>query len=277
MIFEGLSGFPITPLKNGEVNYTSLASIRDHIDQAGLDSISVLGSTGSFAYLSEQHRNRVMESWSKASTPWIAGVSAITTKEAIRYCNVARENGAQGVIANAFAYVPLNEGEIIKYFIEIADHSPLPLCVYDNPVTTGQKISDDVLRTLSAHENIKATKVFAQSNNNAQHLKLSAMNWRPGYAVDALCCDAMINGASTWYSTLAGTAPELVVPIVSAIKNKDYEKARELNSQNEALYQLMKAHSGYRLMHALANQRGWTCELPSPLILPDLVELSYFL
>ncbi|MFQ3207412.1 MAG: hypothetical protein ACI9IT_001569 [Glaciecola sp.] len=31
------------------------------------------------------------------------------------------------------------------------------------------------------------------------------------------------------------------------------------------------------MMHALANLRGWTCELPAPLLLPDIGDLSQFL
>lgn len=277
MIFEGLSGFPITPMHNGCVNFSSLSRIRDHLDLAGLDSIGVLGSTGSFAYLSEIERTRVMECWSKASTPWIAGVSATTTLEALRYCKIAQQNGAQGVIANAFAYVPLRSDELKTYFLEIAENSPLPLCVYDNPTTTGQTLSDSLLRELSAHPNIKATKVFAKPNNEAQHSILSAMNWYPGYAVDQLCCDAMISGASAWYSTLAGTIPELLVPVMSAIKAGNYDKARQLNSLAAPLFQLMKRHSGYRVMHVLANLRGWSCELPAPLSIQELGDLTAFI
>jgi 4-hydroxy-tetrahydrodipicolinate synthase len=277
MIFEGLSGFPITPINNGNVDFNVLCNIRNHIDQAGLDSIGVLGSTGSFAYLSELERTRVIECWGEAKTPWIAGVSATTTSEAIRYCHIAEKSGAQGVIANAFAYVPLHPEELKRYFLHIADYSPLPLCVYDNPVTTGQVLSEALLQELAAHPNIQAIKTFAKQDNESQHKVLSQLPLHTGYAVDAFCCEAMLGGASAWYSTLAGTMPELLVPVVSAIQLGDSRKARELNQLVLPLYELMQQHSGYRVMHALANLRGWTCELPAPLLLPDIGDLSQFL
>jgi 4-hydroxy-tetrahydrodipicolinate synthase len=277
MIFEGLSGFPITLMKNGSVDINLLSDIRDFIDNAGLDSIGVLGSTGSFAYLCYADRIKVMECWSHASTPWIAGISATTTVDAIKYAKVAQHNGAQGVIANAFAYVPLQPDELNTYFLEIADHSPLPLCVYDNPMTTGQTLSKQLISDLALHPNVQAIKVFAQHNNESQHHWLRKLSLRPGYAVDSYCCDAMIGGASAWYSTLAGTVPELLVPVMKAIKAGDHAKARELNETIKPLYQLMKQHSGYRVMHALANQRGWNCALPSPLSIPELGDLTRFL
>lgn len=277
MIFAGLSGFPITPLKNGEVNIPALCAIRDHLDKRGLDSVGVLGSTGGFAYLSDQQRIQVMECWEKLSTPWIAGISATATKDAIRFSKIAQQNGAQGVIANAFAYVPLTQEELKRYFLDIADQSPLPLCVYDNPVTTGQTLSDGLIEELANHENIHALKVFAKPDNTEQHRKLSSLNLAAGYAVDPNCCEAMISGASTWYSTLAGTLPELLVPVMRAIKAKDYDKARQLNNDIQPLYDLMKQYSGFRVMHALANQRGWHCELPKPLLMPELGDISQFI
>jgi 4-hydroxy-tetrahydrodipicolinate synthase len=277
MIFEGLSGFPITPINNGSVDIRVLCRIRDHIDKSGLDSIGVLGSTGSFAYLSEAERIKVMECWSHASTPWIAGISATTTSEAIKYAQIAQQNGAQGVIANAFAYVPLLQEELKTYFLEIADNSPLPLCIYDNPMTTGQTLSEQLINELAMHPNVQAVKVFAQQNNEAQHRRLSKLSIQPGYAVDTYCCDAMIGGASAWYSTLAGTVPELLVPVVQSIRANEFEQARKLNQAIKPLFEVMRQYSGFRVMHALANQRGWTCNLPSPLSIPDVGCLQQFI
>lgn len=268
--FTGLSGFAITPMCDGRVDFDVLVRIRDHLDQSGLDSIGVLGSTGSFAYLSEPERALVMECWSGIKTPWIAGVSATTTAEAIRGCKMAHRNGASGVIANAVSYVPLNTNELKDYFWQIAQHSPLPLCVYDNPPNTGQSLSLELLAELAAHPNIAAVKVFAQPDNAQQHQALSQLACAAGYAVDLHACEAMIGGGDAWYSTLAGTLPEALVPIMRAIRAGDFEQARKLNQALEPIYQLMRQHSGFRVVHAIANQRGWSCQLPAPLQMPSL-------
>ena len=278
-IFEGLSGFPITPLKNGRVDFEVLKQIRDHLDQSGLDSIGVLGSTGSFAYLSEPERALVMEAWSGIQTPWIAGVSATTTAEAIRHSKMAHRNGASGVIANAFSYVPLSVDELERYFLELAESSPLPLCIYDNPVNTGQSLSIDLLARLSAHANVHAIKAFAQADNHEQHEQLSQLRWKAGYAVDFNACEAMINGGSAWYSTLAGTLPEALVPIMRAIRSGDLAAARALDAQLHPVYEAMKSHSGFRVVHQIACQRGWTCQLPPPIQTPQKlnIDLSHWL
>ena len=265
MIFTGLSGFPITPLQNGRVDFEILRRIRDHLDGAGLDSIGVLGSTGSFAYLSEPERALVMECWSDIQTPWIAGVSATSTAESLRQAKIAARNGARGIIANAFSYIPLREHELERYFLEIADASPLPLCVYDNPVNTGQTLSLALLQRLAAHPNVQALKVFAQADNAEQHAQLAELSLAAGYAVDWNCCEAMIGGGAAWYSTLAGTRPEWLVPIMQAIKAGDHVTARALNAELEPVWGAMREQTGYRYVHHQANERGWVCEMPGPL------------
>lgn len=271
-IFTGLSGFPITPLRNGQIDFTTLTRIRDHLDQSGLDSIGVLGSTGSFAYLDESRRAAVMECWSAVKTPWIAGVSATTTAEAIRGCKVAHRNGASGVIANAHAYVPLSDAELEGYFLAIADASELPLCVYDNPINTGRALSIDVLARLSRHPNIQGAKVFADLEAHAQ---LSKMDWYDGYARDWDCPEVLIAGGQAWYSTLAGTVPEYCVPIMQAIRAGNHAHADQLTRAMQPVWELMQTHTGYRVVHGLANARGWTCQLPKPLTLPEVDWGSY--
>jgi 4-hydroxy-tetrahydrodipicolinate synthase len=269
-MFEGLLGFPITPMYNNEIDFDVLKRLIHDIDNSNLDGIGVLGSTGSFAYLNETQRCRVMECWSEAKTPWIAGISATTAEQAIRFSKLAKLNGAKGAIVSVMAYAPLNQAELTRYFLQIADRSPLPLCIYNNPVTTGYDLELPLLTRLSNHANVKSAKIFAKPDNKEQHKALSNLDWKAGYAVDAFCCEAMINGASAWYSTLAGTAPELLVPIAKAIKLQNYEQARQLNAQLHEVFRLMKQHSGYKLVHAIAQYKGWRCELPSPLIQPEI-------
>ena len=50
-IFTGLSTFPITPLHDDKVDEEAFASLITRLVVANVDSITVLGSTGSYAYL----------------------------------------------------------------------------------------------------------------------------------------------------------------------------------------------------------------------------------
>jgi Dihydrodipicolinate synthetase family len=58
----GLSAFPITPSDaNGRVDVSGLRHLLSRLTAATVDSIGLLGSTGSYAYLSREERRRAVE------------------------------------------------------------------------------------------------------------------------------------------------------------------------------------------------------------------------
>ena len=57
--FTGLSAFPLTPLRAGEVDESAFTALMQRLVAARVDSICVLGSTGNYAYLEPATRRRV--------------------------------------------------------------------------------------------------------------------------------------------------------------------------------------------------------------------------
>jgi len=60
-MFHGLSAFPLTPVKNEEIDEQSFERLILRLTEAGVDSLGVLGSTGNYMYLSQAERVRVVE------------------------------------------------------------------------------------------------------------------------------------------------------------------------------------------------------------------------
>ncbi len=61
-LFRGLSAFPITPAdERGRVDTEALASLLQRLEAAGVDSIGLLGSTGTHAYLTRAEWRRAIE------------------------------------------------------------------------------------------------------------------------------------------------------------------------------------------------------------------------
>src|SRR5215207_5596814 len=76
----GLSAFPITPSDaNGRVDVSGLRHLLSRLTAATVDSIGLLGSTGSYAYLSREERRRAVETAVEAvdgRCPILVGVGA---------------------------------------------------------------------------------------------------------------------------------------------------------------------------------------------------------
>jgi 4-hydroxy-tetrahydrodipicolinate synthase len=77
-MFTGLSAFPLTPLAHDAVDEPAFVRLIERLSEAKVDSITALGSTGSYAYLSSEERSRVARLAVEHSggTPVFIGIGA---------------------------------------------------------------------------------------------------------------------------------------------------------------------------------------------------------
>ncbi|MGM1331951.1 dihydrodipicolinate synthase family protein, partial [Klebsiella michiganensis] len=59
-MFTGLCAFPLTPLHQHSVDETAFARIVTRLAESAVDALGVLGSTGSYAWLSREQRMQVI-------------------------------------------------------------------------------------------------------------------------------------------------------------------------------------------------------------------------
>ncbi len=262
MLFHGLSAFPITPCDaDGRVDTGALSKLLKRIDTAGADSIGLLGSTGSYMYLSRAEKRRAIETASYClggSTPVIAGVGALRTDEAVALARDAQDAGAQGLLLAPVSYTPLGDDEVFAHFSAVAAATQLPLCIYNNPGTTHFSISQTLLSRLSAIPNIAAVKnpgLPAADIGAAHEAAVSAVpdGFSVGYSGDWLAADAILAGGATWYSVVAGTLPEPSVKLMRAAQAGNRPEVARINGLFEPLWALFRELSSYRTVHAIAN------------------------
>src|SRR3546814_4236100 len=85
-LLQGLSAFPITPAdEHGIVDTDALGGLVHRLGQAEVNSICVLGSTGTYAYLSRQERQRAIRAAldQAGTTPVMAGIGALRSDEVL--------------------------------------------------------------------------------------------------------------------------------------------------------------------------------------------------
>ena len=97
-LFQGLVAFPITPADaGGRVDAEALRALLGRLTDAGVDSIGLLGSTGSYPYLTREERRRAVEiavACVGGRAPILVGVGALRTDEAVRLGQDAAGAGA---------------------------------------------------------------------------------------------------------------------------------------------------------------------------------------
>ncbi|MDV2986418.1 UNVERIFIED_CONTAM: dihydrodipicolinate synthase family protein [Methylobacteriaceae bacterium AG10] len=282
--FTGLSAFPITPASSdGQVDTAALRALIAPLAAAGVDSIGLLGSTGTYAYLSRAERRRALDAALDAAggrVPVIVGIGALRTDEAVALAQDARAAGAAAGLLAAVSYTPLTDEEVFEHFCAVATGSGLPICIYDNPGTTHFRFTPSLVGRLAQIPGIRALKSPAPDPDTvAGHLdalrRAVPAEFRLGTSGDWNAAEALLAGGEAWYSVAAGLFPEACLAILRAAQAGEAARVRGLNARMGPLWDLFREFSSLRVMYAAAGHLGLCrADPPRPILpLPEPVRL----
>ena len=271
-IFRGLLAYPITPSRpDGSVDTEALGRLLTRIRDAGVDSVGLLGSTGTYAYLSRPERRRAIEAAVETlggRLPLIVGAGALRTDEAEALARDAEAAGADGLLLAPVSYTPLLAEEVFQHFRAVARASGLPICIYNNPSTTHFTFDAALIRRLSEVPGIVALKNPAPSpaDIGAEIEELRARlpaGFSIGYSGDWNCAAALLAGADAWHSVGAGLLPGPALELARAAQRGDRGEAERLDARFRPLWELFREFGSLRVVYAGAKILGLT-DLPPP-------------
>ena len=276
-IFQGLSAFPLTPTDaEGRVQADDLRRLLTRLVDAEVHSIGLLGSTGTFAYLDRDQRRRAIEiavAHVGGKVPILAGIGALRTDDTVRFGQDAKAAGADAVLVAPVSYLPLNDEDVFVHLETVAASVDLPLCIYNNPITTHFTFGPDLIGRLSRMPNVVAVKTPAPAAAAvADDLRALRAACRPGFAIgysmDRNAGEAVLAGGEAWYSVIGGTFPRIARRIVMAARAGDAAETRRLVAHLDPLWRLGAEVGSIRVMYAAANLLGLTDAQPPRPVLP---------
>ncbi len=164
MLLNGLFPPITTPFyPDGRVYHRKLEHNVDRYSRTPTQGIVVLGSTGEAILLSDEERREVLKTARDAASldkVLIAGTGVESAAETIRLTEYAASIGYDVAMVRTPHYYknqmkPLN---VATFYRAVADHSPLPVVIYNFPQATGYDIPVEVVVELSDHPNIIGIK-----------------------------------------------------------------------------------------------------------------------
>ncbi|CAM3573591.1 MULTISPECIES: dihydrodipicolinate synthase family protein [Halomonas] len=276
-MFTGLSAFPLTPMNEKGIKERELICLVEHLANAGVDSIGVLGSTGSYVYLSQEERARVaqLSVESAASVPVVVGIGALRTRDVLANAENAQKAGASGVLLAPVSYQKLTDNEVFDLYETVCRSLSVPLCVYDNPGTTHFEFSDELhgrIAQLSQVHSIKIPPVADEvevARARVERLrKLIPDGVTIGISGDAVAGVGLRAGCDAWYSVFGGLFPRQALAITGAAQKGDMQLIQTLSEALEPLWALYRDYGGsLRVAATIAEITGKASQpcLPQPL------------
>jgi 4-hydroxy-tetrahydrodipicolinate synthase len=276
-IFRGLSAFPLTPAdSDGVVDTESFAIMLDRLVAEGVDSITVLGSTGTYAYLDRRQRTRALaaaEETIAGRVPLIVGVGALRTLWVCELAGEAERLGADGLLLPPVSYTPLTQNEVFTHFQTAASATALPICIYNNPTTTHFTFSTELVSRLSGLSHVEAIKMPLPAHGDFGReigvLRSTCSDELViGYSGDWGAHAALLAGADAWYSVVAGLLPAAALRLTRTAMAGEREAAQAANAVFQPLWSLFRTHGSLRVMYLIAEQLGLRPGLPPTPIQP---------
>lgn len=284
-IFHGLSAFPITPADEaGIVDTDALSRLLERLVSASVQSIGLLGSTGTYAFLSRHERQRATEAAASrvaGRTPLIVGVAALRTSEAILLAKDAKDAGADALLMAPMSYTPLTQEEVYQHYLAVAAATDLPFCIYNNPGTTNFKFSYQLIERLAKIDTIQAIKMplpvggaSAGASDDDFKLEISTLrqlvpdDFSIGYSGDWGCPKAMQAGADGWFSVVAGILPEETLKLANAAVSGNVENAGNIEAAFKPMWELFQEFGSLRVVYMIADLISLTDAKPPLPILP---------
>ena len=245
-----------TPTRDdGEtVDEKALLDIIDHQIEHGVDGVCVFGSTGgngSFTDAEMMKATRAAAKHAAGKIAVIAGTGARTTSACIALSKNAQDAGCDGIMVLPVSYWPLTTDEVFDHYERVAASVTIPICVYNNPWTTGVDMKPDFLARLAALDNVSCIKESTGDLSRISAIRLltkDQITLIAGWESTSL--QAFMAGATGWAPVCTNFVPrEAMAFFRAAVHERDAVEARLLWDHLFPLCDIICAKSHIRVAH----------------------------
>lgn len=268
---ERLSGvFPpmVTPFKDDEILYDGLIDNVKKMNKTGLTGYFVLGTNGEFKSLKVEERLKVLETvveYAADDKVMMAGTAAESTKETIDITLEAAKIGVSQVslLMPHFFKKLIDDDVLTNYIVEVADASPVPVVLYNNPsVAAGVLISSEVVKRVASHPNVIGMKDSSRGNYKDYIAAAEGEDFYLMAGSASFFYEALKAGAVGGVLSLANVFPDVCVKLYNLYKEGKMEEASELNEEIVALNGKVSGFGGVAAVKGAMDIVGYTGGTP---------------
>ena len=211
------------------VDFDRYAEHCDWLIANGCRGVGPNGSLGEYSSLTDDERRRVVQVAVEAVAGRgivVAGVHAPGWHQALRWAELAAEDGADGVLALPPTLYRASDAQVIDHYTHIAA-AGLPIMVYNNPFDTKVDLVPRLVAELAAIDEVVAVKEFSGDVRRAFEIA-ERCDIDVIAGADDVLFELMIDGAVGWFAGFPNAFPAESVALYRHLAAGRYAEAREL-------------------------------------------------
>ncbi|WP_336977862.1 4-hydroxy-tetrahydrodipicolinate synthase [Altererythrobacter fulvus] len=245
-MFSGSIPALVTPFRDGSFDEEGFRRLVDWQIENGSSALVPCGTTGEASTLSNAEHHRVIEvcvEQAAGRVPVIAGCGSNDTKNALLHMNFSKKCGVKAGLCVAPYYNRPSQAGLIAHYSYLAEHSDLPIILYNVP---GRTVTDLKPETVCELVNRFPDRIVGIKDASGDLSRVT--DHRMGIEAEGfvqLCGDDELwlshsaAGGVGCISVTANVAPRLCADFQAAIAANDLQKARELNDKLYPLHYAM--------------------------------------
>lgn len=218
-----------------DLDREGLSKLIEHVIAGGVSGIFLLGSTGEGPSLDRLTRHQLIDSALDAvagRVPVLLNISTSSYLETLHLAEYAAKSGADFVVLAAPSYFPMNQDELIRYMLKVADHVELPLLLYNAPQYTGKVLEPGTVKILCEHDKIIGIKDSSGHMGYVHHLlDLKAqMDLKIYIGPEQIFASSLQLGCSGGVNGGANVFPLLYVNLYHAVIREDQKEMQHMQA-----------------------------------------------
>jgi len=246
-----------TPTSNdGEViDEKRLLETIDHQIENGVHGVCIFGSTGGNGSFTDDEMKKATTAAAKhiaGRIALIAGTGARTTSRCIALSKHAQDVGCDGVMILPVSYWPLTSDEVLRHYERVCSQIELPICVYNNPWTTGVDMKPELLQRIAEFNNVSCIKESTGDLSRITSIRLLTLDQLTLIAGwESTSLQAFMAGARGWAPVCTNFAPQKAMAFFdAAVVKRDATRAAALWDELFPLCEFICSKSHIRVAHA---------------------------
>jgi 4-hydroxy-tetrahydrodipicolinate synthase len=221
--WEGVYPALTTPFTaQDEIDYPVFEKNLDAQIAAGVHGVILGGTLGeASSLLNEEKYDLVRFTVEKTASriPVIMNIAEQTTKGAAAAAREAERCGASGLMLLPPMRYNADARETLAYFRAVADATPLPVMIYNNPVDYKIMVTLDMFAEMASWPTIRAVKESTRDVTNVTRmLNRFGDRFKILCGVDTLALESLLLGAHGWVAGLVDAFPQETVDIYQMAK-----------------------------------------------------------
>ena len=235
----------ITPISNGQIDYTAYANLVEFQINNGSHGILVNGTTAEPSTLSIDERNKLIDVACEVTAnkiPIIAGTGSQSLAETKILTDYAVKAGVDSLLIVTPYYIKPPQRGLINYYLEITKSTEIPWMIYHIPGRTAVSVTLDSMQELKERSSNFIGMKHAVNDLGFVTECLGSLgdDFKIFVGLEELSFPMMTIGACGLMNAVGNLRPKILSEMCEAIWSNDLEKGRSLHQNlleiNQAVF-----------------------------------------